>query len=57
MDSAFWLTFAIFGALHSQDPARDFDLGAYGLVQMLGDERWEPTEGFRAVAAEYAKRT
>jgi hypothetical protein len=57
VDSAFWFTFATFGALHSDDPAHDFDLGAYGLVKMLDGERWEPKEGFCALAAEYAKRS
>jgi hypothetical protein len=57
VDSAFWFTFATFGAVHSDDPARDFDLGAYGLVKMLDEEHWEPKEGFYALAAEYAKRS
>jgi hypothetical protein len=56
VDSAFWFTFATFSAVHSDDPARDFDLGAYGLVKMLDGEHWEPKEGFHALAAEYAKR-
>ena len=57
VDSAFWFTFATFGAVHSDEPAQDLDLGAYGLVKMLDDERWEPKEGFHALAAEYAKRS
>jgi hypothetical protein len=57
VDSAFWFTFATFTPLHADDPARDFDLGAYGLVKMLGDEHWGAKEGFHALAAEYAKRS
>jgi hypothetical protein len=56
VDSAFWFTFATFGAVHSCDPATDLYLGAYGLVKMLDGERWEPKAGFHALAAEYAKR-
>jgi hypothetical protein len=57
VDSAFWFTFATFSAVHSDDPARDFDLGAYGLVKMTGGERWEPKDGFHALAAEYSRRS
>jgi hypothetical protein len=56
VDSAFWFTFATFTARHAADPARDLDLGAYGLVKMLDGEHWEPKEGFHALAAEYARR-
>jgi hypothetical protein len=57
VDSAFWFTFATFGAVHSDDAAHDLDLGAYGLVKMIDDEHWKPKEGFHALAAEYAKRS
>jgi hypothetical protein len=57
VDSAFWFTFATFTAPYSDDPAYDFDLGAYGLVKMLDGERWEPKDGFHALAAEYARRS
>jgi hypothetical protein len=56
VDSAFWFTFATFTAPHAADPARDLDLGAYGLVKMIDGARWEPKEGFHALAAEYTRR-
>lgn len=61
VDSAFWFTFATYGALHRDDPNFDLDLGAYGVVKMLDgvcgsrypDMIWEPKESFGALAELY----
>lgn len=46
VDTALWFTFAGFGR-----PGDD-DLGSYGVVRMLDEERWEPKRVFRAMAGE-----
>ncbi|HVV12966.1 hypothetical protein [Amycolatopsis sp.] len=61
VDSAFWFSFAGFELPRREDPERDLDLSAYGLVAVLEnaygttypDMRWEP----KAVFAEFARRT
>jgi hypothetical protein len=55
VDSAFWFTFATYGAPHRDDPRYDLDLGAYGVVKMLDDTTWEPKAVFHALAATYAQ--
>ncbi len=55
VDAAFWFTFATYQAPHRAEPRYDLDLGAYGVVKMLDDTRWEPKAVFHALAAAYAE--
>jgi hypothetical protein len=64
VDTAFWFTFASYHLPHHDDPARDLDLAAYGVVKVLDDRpgtthpglAWEPKEVFHALAAAYRPR-
>ncbi|MEU8787332.1 hypothetical protein [Streptomyces sp. NPDC048637] len=47
VDTALWFTFAGFKT------RKGADLSSYGVVRMLDEERWEPREVFRAMAARY----
>ncbi|GFE15964.1 hypothetical protein Sgleb_40110 [Streptomyces glebosus] len=49
VDTALWFTFAAFKS------RKGADLSSYGVVRMLDEERWEPREVFRTMAARYAK--
>ncbi|MEV0344549.1 hypothetical protein AB0H88_02200 [Nonomuraea sp. NPDC050680] len=49
VDTALWFTFA------SYNRTGDADLGAYGVVRMLDETRWEPKAAFHAMAARYGR--
>ncbi|WP_248962154.1 hypothetical protein [Sphaerisporangium perillae] len=49
VDTALWFTFAGFHTIG------DKDLGSYGVVRMLDQNRWEPKEVFHTMAARYAR--
>ncbi|WP_404870763.1 hypothetical protein ACI1MP_04160 [Kitasatospora griseola] len=49
IDSAFWFTFAAY------DKPGPRDLGSYGVVRTLDDERWEPKRVFDTMAARYRR--
>ncbi|GAA4180600.1 hypothetical protein GCM10022252_03710 [Streptosporangium oxazolinicum] len=49
VDTALWFTFAGFSHVG------DGDIASYGVVRMLGRERWEPKEVFHTMAARYAR--
>ncbi|WP_433510125.1 hypothetical protein ACQP2T_40465 [Nonomuraea sp. CA-143628] len=49
VDTALWFTFATYNRLG------DDDLGAYGVVRMLDETRWEPKAAFHAMAARYGR--
>lgn len=63
VDSAFWFTFAAYGAVHHPDqPRADLDMASYGVVKILPegtpgatrtDFGWEPKESFHALASAY----
>jgi hypothetical protein len=64
IDTAFWFSFAGFELPHRpDDPRRDLDLAAYGLVATLDagsgtaypDMAWEPKRSFHALADAYAR--
>ncbi|MBT2229009.1 hypothetical protein [Nonomuraea sp. NEAU-A123] len=49
VDTALWFTFA------SYNRPGDADLGAYGVVRMLDETRWEPKAAFHAMASRYGR--
>jgi hypothetical protein len=63
VEAAFWFTFAGYELPHdADDPYRDLDMAAYGLVKVLPDGRtgtaypglaWEPKRAFHALAERY----
>jgi hypothetical protein len=58
VENAFWFTFAGYGHPHRDDPRHDLDMGSYGVVKILPDQKgvaypdmnWEPKEVFHALA-------
>jgi hypothetical protein len=53
VDAAFWFTFASYRNPYHPDPRYDLDMGAYGVVKMLDEVRWEPKAVFHALADAY----
>lgn len=61
VDAAFWFSFAGFALPRRDDPARDVDMAAYGVVAVSdlrfdGSQSWEPKEVFHAMAEDFARR-
>ena len=54
VDAAFWFTFASYRNPYRADPRYDLDMGAYGVVKMLDEVKWEPKAVFHALAEAYA---
>ncbi|KPC65944.1 hypothetical protein [Streptomyces chattanoogensis] len=56
VDTALWFTFAGFGKASDGDgPSAPDDLSSYGVVRMVGAERWVPRRVFHTMAARYAQ--
>ncbi len=66
VDTVFWFTLAAYTLPHRPDPARDADVGSYGITKILDegtkpqhrrypDLPWEPKAGFDALAAHYSR--
>lgn len=49
VDTALWFTYAAYNR------PGEADLGSYGVVRMLDENRWEPKEVFHAMAARYSR--
>ncbi|WP_433216859.1 hypothetical protein ACQP00_08580 [Dactylosporangium sp. CS-047395] len=56
VEAAFVYTFANRHLPTTEDPARDFDLAARGIVRVLPDGSWTPKAAFRALAVYGAER-
>ncbi|MFJ9415457.1 hypothetical protein ACIRPT_14980 [Streptomyces sp. NPDC101227] len=56
VDTALWFTFAAFGKVaDGGGPSPQEDLKSYGVVRMVGPERWEPREVFHTMAERYGR--
>ncbi|MFF4955304.1 hypothetical protein [Streptomyces chattanoogensis] len=56
VDTALWFTFAGFGTVPDGDgSSAPDDLSSYGVVRMVGAERWVPRQVFHTMAARYAQ--